>query len=557
MSTFRGFLTTSALFIAAPLPLAAALAFKTGGWPGVLLAIAGGLGLALLYWWPLGAFLSWRKGRIWIRLLGGYVLSLPLYFITLAALYPAWGGATFRPFIDGRWMVYLSATPQFYALVVLLFYLTTWRTARWTFRAAAFTLAAGVFVPVYLMAATSLSWPRQQSNYVVITGARIVDASSDRIVDGQNVYIQDGRIAEIGPESAHPDWPRIEARGQYLLPGLIDVHTHLQSPVEVPAGFKFGYFMKSTMGDYAPQRSAYLASGVTSVRDLGGPAEKSFQLRADILRKKTLGPRLFTVGRLVTSPQGHPVSTIWPASVSRQGAILAKDERSLLEGLNRNFAEGPPDAVKFIHGTIGRAREELSAELMARGIRWANDHSLISVVHAETAAEVEDAIRAGATGVEHAAYLQNVPGSLIALVAQRRPFLDPTFGEYEMSLTMSKVSAGEKTLGMEHSYRSVRELYRAGARIVIGTDAPMVSYGTGFHDELAHFARAGFAPWEILTFATLNNAAYLGKPAELGGIAIGYRADLILTKDNPLEKLDTLRQPVWTMLDGQIVAGRK
>jgi imidazolonepropionase-like amidohydrolase len=85
----------------------------------------------------------------------------------------------------------------------------------------------------------------------------------------------------------------------------------------------------------------------------------------------------------------------------------------------------------------------------------------------------------------------------------------------------------------------------------------MVSYGTGFHDELAHFARAGFVPAEILTFATLHNAEYLGHAAELGRIATGYRADLILTEANPLEKLDTLRQPVWTMLDGQIVATRK
>jgi imidazolonepropionase-like amidohydrolase len=557
MSTFRGFLTTSVLFIAAPLPLMACLAFKMGGWLDVLLALAGGLGLCLLYWWPIGAFLSWRKGRTWIRLLSGYLLSLPLYFLTLWVLYPAWGAATFHPFVNGRWTIYLTATPQFYGLVLLLFYLTTGRTGRWTRRGAVVVFAAGVFVPVYLTAAMSLNWPKRESNHVVITGARIVDAPTDRIVDGQNVYVNDGRIVENSPESVHADWPRIEARGQYLLPGLIDVHTHLQSPIEIPAGFRFGYFMKSMMGDYSLQRNAYLTSGVTSVRDLGGSAEVSFHLRAEILAKKTLGPRLFTVGRLVTSPHGHPVSTIWPAGMSRHGAILAKDDQSLLEGLDRNFAEGPPDAVKFIHGTIGRAKEELSTELMARGIRWADDHGLISVVHAETVAEVEDAIRAGATGVEHTAYLQNVPDSLIALVVQRCPFLDPTFGEFETGLGMSKVSAGEKTRQMQLSYQSVRRLHRAGARIVIGTDAPMLSYGTGFHDELAHFARAGFLPAEILTFATLHNAEYLGHAAELGRIATGYRADLILTEANPLEKLDTLRHPVWTMLDGQIIATRK
>ena len=109
---------------------------------------------------------------------------------------------------------------------------------------------------------------------------------------------------------------------------------------------------------------------------------------------------------------------------------------------------------------------------------------------------------------------------------------------------------------MQLSYRAVRELHDAGPRLAIGTDAPMVCYGAGFHDELAHFARASFSPAEILTFATINNAEYLGKPSELGRIAPGYRADLILADGNPLEKLETLRHPIWTMLDGQIVFRR-
>jgi imidazolonepropionase-like amidohydrolase len=146
---------------------------------------------------------------------------------------------------------------------------------------------------------------------------------------------------------------------------------------------------------------------------------------------------------------------------------------------------------------------------------------------------------------------------LSKLVARNRPFIDPTFGEYEMDLTMNKASDPVRSRQLECSYKAVRDLHDAGAQIVIGTDAPMARYGSGFHDELAHFVRAGFRPDQILRFATVNNAAYLGRGSELGRIAVGYRADLILTRDNPLEKLDTLRRPVWTMLDGQVVAGAR
>src|SRR5271154_2873367 len=162
MKTIRDFFTSSALIIAAPLPLASVLTFKTGGWPAVLLVLAGGLALGLLYWWPLGAFLALPTERRWIKILCGYLLSLPLYFLTLAVLYPLWGGSTFHPLVNGRWIIYLSATPQFYAMVLLRFYLSTSRrTARWTMRATACVLAVGILAPLYLMATTSPRWPQQ------------------------------------------------------------------------------------------------------------------------------------------------------------------------------------------------------------------------------------------------------------------------------------------------------------------------------------------------------------------------------------------------------------
>jgi imidazolonepropionase-like amidohydrolase len=122
-----------------------------------------------------------------------------------------------------------------------------------------------------------------------------------------------------------------------------------------------------------------------------------------------------------------------------------------------------------------------------------------------------------------------------------------------MDLTMNKYPEEARTRELRCSYESLRQLHRAGARLVVGTDAPMARYGSGLHDELAHFIRAGFTAREVLQFATINNAAYLGKDAELGRVAAGYRADLVLTRENPLEQLSTLRQPVWTMLDGRIV----
>jgi imidazolonepropionase-like amidohydrolase len=170
--------------------------------------------------------------------------------------------------------------------------------------------------------------------------------------------------------------------------------------------------------DFAPHRREYLEKGITAIRDDGGPAAHLFALRTAIADHRLLGPRLFVVGRLVTVRHGHPVATIWKAfpALARDGAILADSEQSLISGLQENYREEPPDAVKFIYGTIGLAPERLSPELLRTGIAWSSEHHLISVVHAETTDEVREAIADGATGVEHVASIDSLPESLLDLI---------------------------------------------------------------------------------------------------------------------------------------------
>src|SRR5215831_10681048 len=253
-NTFRRFLLVSGLFIAAPVPLFAAMGFGSGDWTMAGLGLALTAGLCVLYWWPLGGFLDAYKGRTLLRWVLGYFVSLPLYFVTLSALYPLFGG-TFRPFGKGRLFIYLSATPQFYASVRLLYYLAR-RLPRAIVAAAGVTFSAGLIPPVVLMTTGQRAWPGRLEN-IAIVDSRIVDVAAGSLVDAQAIYIKDGRIEEVGPPTLHPDWPRISAHGQYVVPGLIDVHVHLQSPIEMPSGFQPGFFLKSMLRDYDPQRQAY------------------------------------------------------------------------------------------------------------------------------------------------------------------------------------------------------------------------------------------------------------------------------------------------------------
>jgi enamidase len=569
-SIFRNFVVPAIFLVGIPFPLYLLIQYKAGEWIDVLLMLLVWALCVLVYWLPIGVVLFRWQGHWAGRFLIGYLASLPFYFLTVAiglwlltqTFLPA--TLTFHPRTPAQWLAYSYATPTFYLMVFILFLLvhSGGRLAR---------IARGVAVGAFFLALVATvvvdvksdkySWPSSTMARADIVNAKIVDAPGNQIVEGQDVKIENGKIVEIVPAAADTsDWPKIDAQGDYLVPGMIDVHTHLLAPIRsmqaAQAGFDFNYFLNSLLGDYAPQRREYLEDGVTAVRDMGGPSVHIFALRAAVAAHKLLGPRIFAVGRLVTSPHGHPVATIWTREVSRQGAIIATDPTSLIAGLEKDYTEGPPDAVKIIYGTIGMAPEKISKDLLDRAVAWAKSKNLISVVHIETTQEATDAVDAGATGIEHAATMESVPDSLVADMLAHHTFADPTFGEYRIALWLRHVSNADIEQRLQQRYGFMKQLDAAGVPLTIGTDAPLVAYGEGFQDELDQFAKAGFTPARILTFATVNNAAYLGKADELGKIAPNYDADMFLTRANPFTNIAAVRKPVWVMLGGQIVAGR-
>jgi imidazolonepropionase-like amidohydrolase len=550
----------SALLVCIPLPFLLALEYLGGGLRDCIPVFFAWFGLALVYWWPIGALLfHWKRG--WLsRFVLAYFTSLPLYFLCLWMIYPAFGGH-FHPHGGAIWGIYLGQSPTFFLYVFVLYLLTRrgGRLMRITTWLVCAGFLAGVLAPiVYYLHVDKYSWPATTTAQANIVGARIVDVAANRILDGKNVHIADHRIVAIVDAAGDAsNWPKIDAAGNFLLPGLIDIHSHIQAPVRSTlAPFDFQFFLETLFGNSAPQRRAYIECGVTSVRDTGGSADHAYRLRAALQRRALLGPRLFVVGRLVTSPHGHPVSTIWTPQIARDGAILASDSSSLISGLEKNYAAGPPDAAKFIYGTIGMAKERLRADLLEQGIAWAKTKGLISIVHAESTEEVTEAARAGATGVEHVASIETLPDNLVHLLVEAHSFVDPTFGEFSTAMQLRKINDAERTRLLQQKYQFIRRLSDAGVRLTVGTDAPLVPYGTGLHDELAQFTKAGFSPAEVLRFVTLNNADYLGKANSLGQIAPGFLADLVLVRENPLRNIATLRSPAWVMLDGQIVARR-
>jgi imidazolonepropionase-like amidohydrolase len=224
-----------------------------------------------------------------------------------------------------------------------------------------------------------------------------------------------------------------------------------------------------------------------------------------------------------------------------QGAILASNSDQLRRALDENDRDGPADGVKIVYGTIGRASSKLSPELLRDAIRWAREKNKISIVHVETPEEIAEAVDAGAAGLEHVASAGEFSAALIEKIATKRVFVDPTFGEFNTVLQLSKTREADRSALLAKSYATAQKLKQAGARFALGTDSPLVPFGEGFLDEIDYFRKAGFTHTEILTIATIHNAEYLGQQGRLGCLDVGCSADLLILPQNPLVDVRALR----------------
>lgn len=532
-----------------------ALGYQMGG---IRQAIDFGLRWAtfsLLYWIPLGWILN-SPGHRSLRWTQSFLVSLLGFCGSLWFVYPI-VGSRFSPSSLQVWLIYFAGAIVLYLLVAIFAGVATRRgwKSNLLLGVASLAFLGGIAGPVAMILTTDkYPWPAAKAERLILTNARIVRPSAGDVVTGKNIHIENGRIAAIVDSATDTaDWAKLDAAGGFVVPGLIDVHTHLDAPLRATlAPFDFGYLLEAEFSAMADHRREYLRNGVTAVRDLGGPAAHTFAWRKEVSDHRLLGPRIFAAGRLVTSPDGHPVATIWAAYpyLGRMGAILPTDAGSLRRGLENNDAEGSSDVVKIVYGTIGRAKGKLSRTLLADAIQWAREKHKTSVVHIETADDVRDAVESGADGLEHMASAGEPPPDVLEMIAKRGVYIDPTFGEYAAVLTLSRTPDTESQKLLAASLKTIRAMADSGIRLTMGTDAPLVPYGSGLLDEMAYFKRAGFSPREILAIATTNNAAYLGQDGKLGCVDVGCAADLVVLTGNPLESITAFRSVRLVLRDG-------
>jgi imidazolonepropionase-like amidohydrolase len=412
---------------------------------------------------------------------------------------------------------------------------------------------------------------------VVIEHVTLIDGIHAPQAD-MTVATDGERIAAVTPSAlAHGlEGRRIDGRGRYLMPGLMDVHIHLRG------GFDPGPAQSAEPGPPNRQEgvealASFLYAGVTTVLDVGNRPGHILPLRADERAGRILAPRIFATGNLITYPGSH----------GDRMALRISDFEKDKTLLDRHIAEQQPDVLKLTLEEEGWGSRPMiplmPTDLLAKIIRYYNLHGIRTTVHVSSELRSLEAIYAGSDTLAHPVIQGPVSDSFVKLMAAKKtPFASTlTIGdnynrlvehpEYlDQPLYVASFSAAErnqlKTRTREEwktrtwtawmkvmnpiAQENVRKVHAAGGVVACGTDQ---SSGAATQRELELLAQAGIAPLEVIRIATYNSAVFLGKADQLGSIDAGKLADLVLLDKNPAADIDNAKSIRLVMKGGQII----
>ncbi len=397
-------------------------------------------------------------------------------------------------------------------------------------------------VPIQLLAEREVAPP------LLLRRVRVLDFSSGAFGPEVSMFLDGGRIAWIDSQGARevpPGTQVVDAEGRYAIPGLIDMHNHVEAPYWGVDGYQ----------------EAQIAYGVTTVRDMGEPLEWVAALAERSSLTSSAVPRYLYPGDMLIAGWGG----------YRESATLVRSEDQARSGIQRHRDAG----ASFI-----KLHPPLPWPLQLAAADEARRFGLPMAAHGMIVQEVVRGVTLGYAFLEHLESFSRFHGDVQQLLAMSGTYWTPTLAvmgargalaiEEPERLADAKFCAffpgscrrdvgGEESeadsteirwyrMLLENIVGDVREARIRGANLLLGTDRPDYP-GYAMHVEMESFVRAGLTPVEVLKLSTWGAAAALGIERDLGMLEPGKLADLVLLDADPLEDIKNT-QTIWRVIKG-------
>ena len=456
---------------------------------------------------------------------------------------------------------------------------------------------------VAVAALSSPAVPRRhaaRTESLAITHVEVIDCADPRPSSDMTVVIESGHITAIGKtaELEPPPGSRIlDATGQFLLPGLWDMHVHA---------------FQSTRTEEVLR--VFLANGVLGIRDMGCAPDRFAELRAwrdGASSGRLLSPRIVASGPMLDGARPiFPETSIAVTSeseareavdrIAMQGAdfvkvysVLSRDSYFAIAGecrrLGISFSGHVPDSVSAAEASdagqksiehlsgISLACSTVEAELRQKLLdARAQDDPLLTYrallslsttgVHTYDKSKAADLysrfVRNGTWQVptlvvtRRTMPVDDPPIAVLSRLDRRREAASPVNGNARARVARRGSGSVLAANGIEPLLSLVRDMRAAGVRFMTGTDAPSIFAppGVSMHTELELLVKAGFTPMEALQAATIEPARYLGLEDQLGTVRTGKIADLILLDGDPLVDIRNTRRIAAVIVRGTFIA---
>ena len=387
-----------------------------------------------------------------------------------------------------------------------------------------------------------------------IRNVRLIDGTGSPAREGMDVAIEGDRITRVEPTGGEvaEDVRIVAGEGKTLIPGLIEMHTHLGLPA-------WG----------SRQGKVWLAYGITSVRTPADALYRVIEERESIRAGRRIGPRIFFTG-----------ATLDGDRIYYTGALALNDSEELEQEMKRAISLGY-DLVK----TYVRLPDPLQKEAIEKA-------------HAEgifvTSHEVYPAVAYGVDGIEHLSgtsrrgfspkltELRRTYDDVVELIARSGVYFTPTVllhGGYRLALAREPGLLDEARFqalfppfakeGFRRGpapgdasgslavvapvFETIDEIHERGGKVIAGTDSPILPYGLSLLLEIEELSEAGLGPMAALESATRVAAEALGADEDLGTIEPGKIADLVLLGADPSEDIKNLRNTEMVVVNGKLV----